>query len=237
MRGIDRSIGLYINPLPVVITWHDHYTVREQLHLFATQWANLNDYSFVPLANLQKKGSRLFHTLYIADYDTPAAVVEETSSFLPYKSRGTIETLDYILVLVVHATEDGLQLQLKFDETLLDPAKATQLLQQLSLLLADIPPNLNAPHHKLSVLTAREYQQMMYDWNDTAYPYSTQTIAALFTAQVSKTPHAIALSFNQQQLTYQELNAAANQLAHYLQEHTKNSAADTLISLFFSPSL
>ncbi|MCG8366698.1 MAG: amino acid adenylation domain-containing protein, partial [Pseudanabaenales cyanobacterium] len=55
-------------------------------------------------------------------------------------------------------------------------------------------------------------------WNDTAVDYpQDKCIHQLFEEQVERTPDAIAAVFEQQQLTYQELNAKANQVAHYLQ--------------------
>ena len=55
-------------------------------------------------------------------------------------------------------------------------------------------------------------------WNDTQTDYpKDQCIHQLFEAQVARTPEAIAVVFEDQQLTYDELNTRANQLAHYLQ--------------------
>ena len=68
----------------------------------------------------------------------------------------------------------------------------------------------------IPLLTESEQQQLLA-WNDTAvdYPHD-KTIIALFEEQVDKTPDAIAIVFEDQQLTYRKLNQKANQLAHYL---------------------
>jgi amino acid adenylation domain-containing protein len=75
------------------------------------------------------------------------------------------------------------------------------------------------PEHSLSqlpVLTELEIQQLQA-WNDTATDYpSDKTIVDLFEQQVSKTPSNIAVVFENQQLTYQQLNQKSNQLAHHL---------------------
>ncbi|MDM8557378.1 AMP-binding protein [Candidatus Parabeggiatoa sp. HSG14] len=63
-----------------------------------------------------------------------------------------------------------------------------------------------------------EYQKILFEFNDTATDYPRdKTIVDLFEEQVDKTPNTIAIVFENQQLTYQELNTRANQLAHYLQ--------------------
>ncbi|NEO74268.1 AMP-binding protein [Moorena sp. SIO3H5] len=55
-------------------------------------------------------------------------------------------------------------------------------------------------------------------WNDTKTDYPTdKCIHQLFEEQVEKTPDAVAVVFEQQKLTYSQLNSKANQLAHYLQ--------------------
>ncbi|NER45916.1 MAG: amino acid adenylation domain-containing protein, partial [Symploca sp. SIO1A3] len=71
---------------------------------------------------------------------------------------------------------------------------------------------------RLPLLTERERRQLLVEWNDTAVDYpQDQCIHQLFEAQVEKTPDAVAVVFESQQLTYTQLNERANQLAHYLQ--------------------
>src|SRR5258707_15480292 len=57
---------------------------------------------------------------------------------------------------------------------------------------------------------------MLYEWNATACCLPQVTLVALFEAQVERSPEAIALVFEQSTLSYWELNAQANRLAHYL---------------------
>ncbi|MFN6272726.1 MAG: amino acid adenylation domain-containing protein, partial [Microcystis sp.] len=71
---------------------------------------------------------------------------------------------------------------------------------------------------ELPLLSPAERQQLLMDWNNTKTNYpQDQCIHQLFEAQVERTPDAIAVVFENQQLTYTELNGRANQLAHYLQ--------------------
>jgi len=69
----------------------------------------------------------------------------------------------------------------------------------------------------LPLLTRHERYQMLTEWNSTGAPYPEQLCAHhLFEAQVLRTPEARALAFENEELTYSELNARANQVAHYL---------------------
>jgi amino acid adenylation domain-containing protein len=71
---------------------------------------------------------------------------------------------------------------------------------------------------ELPLLSEAEREQLVYQWNETEATYPTETIAQLFEAQVERTPNAPALVFEEERLTYRELNERANQLAHYLRD-------------------
>ena len=91
-------------------------------------------------------------------------------------------------------------------------ALQTRIITILEAVLADS----TLPIQSLPIMTAQEWQQLV-EWNQTktAYPHG-QTIVDLFERQVQQTPGHIALVFEGQSLTYAELNAQANRLAHYL---------------------
>jgi amino acid adenylation domain-containing protein len=69
----------------------------------------------------------------------------------------------------------------------------------------------------LPILTEAERHQIVFEWNDTTADYpKDKCIHHLFEDEVERTPEAIAVEFEDQQITYRELNQRANQLAHYL---------------------
>ncbi len=71
----------------------------------------------------------------------------------------------------------------------------------------------------LSLVTAKERHQLLEEWNATQADYpSDQCVHELFEEQAQRTPEAIAIVLEGAQLTYQELNQQANQLAHHLQQ-------------------
>jgi amino acid adenylation domain-containing protein len=68
------------------------------------------------------------------------------------------------------------------------------------------------------MLTTAERHQLLCEWNETRAEYpADECIHQLFEAQVERTPHALAVMFEDEQVSYAELNARANQLAHHLQ--------------------
>ena len=96
---------------------------------------------------------------------------------------------------------------------------------------------------KQSKISANLYQKILYDWNQTDCDYlKDKTIHQLFEEQVQKTPDNIALVFQNQTITYKELNEKANQLAFYIRATYKNInnaelCDDTLIALLLDRSV
>src|SRR5262249_5073449 len=72
------------------------------------------------------------------------------------------------------------------------------------------------PIGRLDILSAAERATLLREWNDTARAIPSATLPELFEAQVARTPDAVAVVFADGTLTYGELNARANQLAHHL---------------------
>ena len=84
------------------------------------------------------------------------------------------------------------------------------------LLLEGIVATPDKPIRDLSFLTYGERHQLLVDWNSTYADYPKRTVAELFEEQVAKRPDAVAIVFGESRLSYGELNARANQLAHFL---------------------
>lgn len=85
--------------------------------------------------------------------------------------------------------------------------------------------------HDLPHLSEFERQMVLVDWNQTEAPFDApDTIQAQFEAQVAKTPEAIALVFDNQMLSYAQLNARANQVAHRLRD--MGVGPDTLTGVY-----
>ena len=93
------------------------------------------------------------------------------------------------------------------------------MLGHLQVLLEGMAANPHQPLKNLPLLTPAEKQQTLVEWNGTKAEYPQDNcIHQLFEAQVERTPDAVAVVFEDQKLTYRELNERANQLAHYLQQ-------------------
>ncbi|MBW4649608.1 MAG: amino acid adenylation domain-containing protein [Kastovskya adunca ATA6-11-RM4] len=120
--------------------------------------------------------------------------------------------------LTLRVTEVGGRLvgTLEYSTDLFDANTITRMTGHLQTLLEGIVTNPDQSLSTLPLLTSAEQQQLL-EWNQTQADYPTdRRIHQLFEAQVERTPDAVAVVFEDQQLTYRELNQRANQLAHYL---------------------
>src|SRR5215467_611855 len=88
--------------------------------------------------------------------------------------------------------------------------------RRLVTLLEAVVADPDQPIARIELLAPEERRQLLFEWNDTAREVPQLTLPSLFEAQVERSPEAIALVFEQSMLSYAELNAQANRLAHYL---------------------
>ena len=106
----------------------------------------------------------------------------------------------------------------KYNTDLFETATIECMAAHFQNLLSAIVETPVAAVSELPLLSEAERYQLLVEWNDTQFVYPTnKCIHSLFEEQVDKTPHTVAVVFENQQLTYQQLNQKANQLAHYLQ--------------------
>jgi len=107
--------------------------------------------------------------------------------------------------------------RIEYSTDLFEAATIERMIGHFQTLLEGIVTNPLERISELPLLTSLERHQLV-EWNDTQADYpKDKCIHQLFEAQVEITPEAVAVVFENQQLTYRELNTKANQLAHYLQ--------------------
>ncbi|MEH2324927.1 MAG: amino acid adenylation domain-containing protein [Nostoc sp.] len=117
--------------------------------------------------------------------------------------------------------------QVEYSTDLFDQSTITRMLGHFQILLESIVANPKQRISDLALLTERERQQLLIDWNDTKKSYpNSKCFHQLFETQVEKSPDATAIDarsasalvFGNQQLSYKELNIRSNQLADYLKK-------------------
>jgi amino acid adenylation domain-containing protein len=128
-------------------------------------------------------------------------------------------TAKFDLTLAMVNTDDGLKGVWEYNTDLFESSTIERLSGHFLNLLGGIAANPQARISQLPLLTESETNQLLIEWNNTQVDYPEyKCIHQLFEEQVKRTPDAVAVVCSQQQLTYNELNCRANQLAHYLRK-------------------
>ncbi|MFN6234017.1 amino acid adenylation domain-containing protein, partial [Microcystis sp.] len=146
------------------------------------------------------------------------------------------DTAKFDLTLGMENTGAELKGVWEYNTDLFDRSTIERLTGNFITLLEALVVNPQQPIFQLPLLTEVEAKELLKDWNATekAYPFH-QCIHQLFEEQAARTPAAVAVVFEGQELTYQELNIQANQLAHYLQSLGVNS--EVLVGIYLERSL
>jgi amino acid adenylation domain-containing protein len=140
------------------------------------------------------------------------------------------------LTLFATETTDRLITSWEYNTGLFNADTIERMSGHFQILLEGIVADPEQSISELPLLTEKEQRQLLFEWNNTQTEYPKhKCIHQLFEEQVERTPDAVAVVFEQQQLTYRELNSRANQLAHYLMD--LGIGADALVGICVERSL
>jgi amino acid adenylation domain-containing protein/thioester reductase-like protein len=227
LDGAESMLGLFINTLPLRINVSSETFVLPFLKQIQAKQAELSQYEYSPLVQVQgwsevPRGMSLFDSILVFE-NYPVDTSKRQLNHLEILNVFTDQRTNYPLTVTVVPGQD-LLLEIAYDSDAygglrqrFDDDAITRMLGHLRNLLAGIVANPQQRLSDLPVLTAAEKHTLLTEWNNTQTDYPQDLcIHQLFEAQVEKTPDAVAVVFQEQSLTYQELNQRANQLAHYL---------------------
>ena len=124
----------------------------------------------------------------------------------------------------------------EYNTDLFEAATVRRMLAHYERILESVASDPDQPLADIPLLTIEERQQMLVDWNKTAAEYpQIKCVHDLFEEQVAARPHAVAVVFRDESLTYEELNWRANQLAHHLK--FLGAGPETLVAISMERSL
>lgn len=225
---LASSLGLLAKYLPVTHQWQDALKFSEclqQIDVLISQhseWQEYFNWEYLGKQTAYFPIGYEFNSWSLPDND-PTDI-----SFTLERQYACIDRFE--IKLACEMRGDSPVAEFHYDANLFSVAEIERLADRYQTLLASIADCPDALIGDLEILSDRERQQLLVEFNQTktAYP-SNQCIHHLFEAQVARSPERTALIFNSQELTYSELNARANQLAHHLQK--MGVKPDTLVGI------
>ncbi|KAF9367341.1 hypothetical protein CPB97_005909, partial [Podila verticillata] len=242
-HGDVKGMGLSINTLPFRADMDDH-GVLDCVHQVHSRLAALVEHENASLALAQHcgsvpAGSPLFgallnyrHTIAPStdSVDIEFVSKEERVNYAGIELLSGRERTNYPFTLSVEDFGTALGLTALILEPV-DPVRTCGYIEQaLTSLAYALEHTPNMPAQGLEILPMEERDLLLRSWNTTDVPYPDQLcIHQLFEEQAARTTDAVAIVYEDQALTYAELNARANRLAHQL--INLGVKPDTLVAL------
>ncbi|MBD1865329.1 MULTISPECIES: non-ribosomal peptide synthetase [Trichocoleus] len=222
----ERLIGLFVNQLVLRTDLSGNPTFRQllarvrQVTVDAYAHQDLPFNTLVEALNPNRASGRspLFQVKFVLQNAPMPPLALPGLTVTPLEEIDT-QTATLDLFFALSETEQGLVGAIEYNTDLFVAATVQRLLGHFQHLLEQVVAHPDRHLCEFSLLTAAEWEQIT-SWNQTDPQVdaleSESTLVELFEAQVARTPNAIAVTYEDQSLTYSELNQRANQLAHYL---------------------
>ncbi|WP_436866196.1 non-ribosomal peptide synthase/polyketide synthase [Bacillus fungorum] len=241
-RTIENLIGYFVNTLVLRTQVAGTMTYRELLKHVREVALEAYAHQDVPFEKLVEElnvernlsYSPLFQVMFMLQ-NTSAVEVE-----LPGLEIEDIEidrpSAKYDLTLFIAEKDDRLTGVFEYNTDLFDEHIIAQMADSFYTLLEGIVAHVEERIDHLPVVSAKEKKKLIIDWNDTKKDYPLEKrMHQFFEEQVKKNPKALAVVFDEEALTYEQLNCRANQLARHLQ--TQGVKAGTLVGIYMERSL
>jgi nonribosomal peptide synthetase DhbF len=215
-----RIPGTAANVLPLRLTVHPSMAVADVINQTFREIREVLDHQQFQMADLRRDAGR------VADNRTnwgPAVNVMRFNYDLSFAgargsnhnlSRGPVEDLE--IAVYDYANDGPLRIDFDANPALYSDADIADHQYRFLRLLEAAVAAPDLPIGSLDILSSNERETILRVWNDTAHAVAPATLPELFAAQVARTPDAVAVVFEDQSLTYAQLDARANQLAHHL---------------------
>ncbi len=221
VAGIESMVGLLIGAQPARVRIAFRASLVEWLGDLQLAQAEARQHSFASLVQVKEwsgvpRDQELFDTLLVYENYPAARPDLEAPATLRWRRRPGFDVTHYPLNVVVQPG-DALKILLTYDPQRYRASAIVRLGGHLCNLLTAMAADPERPAGALPLLDVAERHQLLHGWNDTdsAYPRH-RAIHQLFEEQAVRRRSAVAVVFGERQLTYGELDARANRLAHYL---------------------
>jgi amino acid adenylation domain-containing protein len=241
-KEIEPLIGFFVNTLALRTNLQGNPTFSELLQRVKQVTLDAYDHQDLPFEKLVDElglerslaHHPLFQVAFGLQSGTQAKIEIPGLTLTRFEWENTTTFFD--LSLIFRETPQGLTGEWEYATDLFADTTIQRMKEHFAVLLKQIIDHPHQSINTLSLLTENEIQQLQ-TWNQTETEYpQDKTFVDLFAEQVVKNPHNIAVVFESESLTYQQLNEKAEQLANYLIENYQIQP-DTLIGISAERSL
>jgi amino acid adenylation domain-containing protein len=238
---LEHVIGMFVNTL-AMRNWPESSKTFKQFLAEVKEQALMafenQDYPFETLVEkleLQRDLSRnpLFDTMFIMQNIGNPSIGIKPLTFIPFEVPQTTSKFD--LTMLAMEDQEGLELTIEYCTALFKQETMERIGRHFVRVLQEIADQPDAQLAQIDMLSLEEKKQIVVDFNQTKADYPQNcTIQELFEQQAEKTPDHVAVVWDNERMTYRQLNAKANRLARVLSE--KGVAADCIVGVMMERS-
>jgi amino acid adenylation domain-containing protein len=241
-REIEDLIGFFVNTLALRVDLSDNPGFRNllarvrEITLQAYAHQDLPFEKVVEFLPIERSlsYSPIFQAMFVMQSMSLSTRQTDDLSWIPARIESTSAKFD--LTFTVQEAEQGLWTSVEYNTDLYNQSTINRLLTHWQGLLSSIVQDADQAIDLLPMLSDSEREQILVTWNDTVVEYPEYwALHQLVEQQVERSPEAVAIFFEEQQITYRELNWRANQLAHRLD--TLGVGPDVLVGVCMERSV
>lgn len=219
-KELEEAMGLFAEYLPVRSRFREDLRFDELVEKVGSNVDEISSWQehFIEAAENEATGSaingaRLPIGFEFEEWPAEFSAGEVSFSLL----RQFVWMEEFKLKLSCLRVGQSLRAEIYYQPALYQAAVIQQLGDELGSFLTSILKDPQTQLSQVDILSVDEKRRLLEEWNETRTEYRSEAVVhKLFEEQVERTPDALAVVFEEQQLTFGELNRRANQVAHYL---------------------
>ncbi|MCK4258700.1 MAG: non-ribosomal peptide synthase/polyketide synthase, partial [Halanaerobiales bacterium] len=242
IQGIEEMVGLFINNIPVRVQCEWDQRVSELLKEIYQESIDRQEFETNSLPEIKAQSElsgekiSLFESLFVFEnYPVDQSLNQMDVGFV-VKDYDAFELTNYDLNIEAIYAGEILELKFGYNTERFKAETIERMMEHYENLLTDMVYHPNKQIKDIEILIDHEKEQILEGFNQTEYEYpKDKTILQLIETQVECTPDKIAVVFDDQKITYRELNTLGNRWGRILRE--KGVAPDQLVGILVEPSL
>ncbi len=225
ISGVEHMIGLFINTIPIRVCGDSEHSFVSLMKHIQDQALESQKYDYYPLYEIQEKTEQkqnLINHIMVFENFPVNDQGGKSNSFVAegfeISSINVDEQTSFDLNLVI-IPGDGMQIQFEYNALVYESVMLERLLGHFTHLLEQVVSNPKVTLKEVEIITLPEKSFILESFHqDSIDLVDGNTVHQLFEKQVERTPDALAVVFEEERITYLELNKRANQLARTLRE-------------------
>jgi amino acid adenylation domain-containing protein len=235
-------VGCFINTAALALDLDENMTFREFLAQAANVSHTMLNHGDAPYPkvleslNIQIDPSHnpVFQTMLTLLGKRPVLDLGGGTTCRPFPVKRVAAKFE--VLVYVSEYDENVEFEVEFNTDLFNADTIERMMRHYAHLLKRLATDIDAKISSVSFLPDDEKSLILDVWNDTSVEYSRSTVVDAFEAQAEKTPDAIAVEFEDESLTYDELNRLANQVARFLIEKRK-ACSTPFVGVYMERSL